>query len=233
VICPGGGYEHLADREGEAVAMQYLAMGCHAFVLKYSLAPHRFPAALRELAFLVAMIRQHEEEWQIDGEKIIVSGFSAGGHLACSLGVFWNRELAYGPLGLTKEQIRPNGLILGYPVITAGPWCHEDSVRNLLGEGADDEEKRNLVSLELQVGPHMPKTFLWHTVTDSSVPVQNSLLLVDAMVKNHVNLEFHLYPVGGHGLALATGETAKGQACYVEPQCQSWVSLAKCWIENL
>ena len=112
IICPGGGYEHLSPREGEPIAMKYLAMGYHVFVLHYSLAPERFPTALRELALLTAKIREHADEWRIDSEGIIVSGFSAGGHLALSLGVHWDKEWLSGPLGLTPEQIRPNGLIL-------------------------------------------------------------------------------------------------------------------------
>ena len=112
LICPGGGYEHLSPREGEPIAMKYLAMGYHVFVLHYSLAPERFPTALRELALLTAKIREHADEWRIDSEGIIVSGFSAGGHLALSLGVHWDKEWLSGPLGLTPEQIRPNGLIL-------------------------------------------------------------------------------------------------------------------------
>lgn len=233
IICPGGGYGKLSPREAEPIAMQYLASGYHAFVLWYSLPPFRFPTALQELAFLVAHVREHAREWHVDPEKIVVSGFSAGGHLACSLGAFWNQEFVYGPLGLTPEMIRPDAMLLCYPVVTAGKDCHKGSFENLLGDQADDETMRHLVSLEHQVGPHTPKTFLWHTITDQSVPVANSMLLAQALIRNHVNLEYHLYPVGCHGLALASEETAAGQARYVEPQCQSWMNLAKCWLEHL
>lgn len=233
IICPGGGYGKLSPREAEPIAMQYLAAGYHAFVLWYSLPPFRFPTALQELAFLVAHVREHADEWHVDPEKIVVSGFSAGGHLACSLGAFWNQEFVYGPLGVTPEQIRPDAMLLCYPVVTAGEDCHKGSFENLLGEQACDEAMRHLVSLEYQVGPHTPKTFLWHTITDQSVPVANSMLLAQALIRNHVNLEYHLYPVGCHGLALASEETAAGQERYVEPQCQSWMNLAKCWLEHL
>ncbi|MCI6888191.1 MAG: alpha/beta hydrolase [Lachnospiraceae bacterium] len=232
IVCPGGGYEHLAQREGEPIAMQYLSMGYHAFVLRYSVAPARFPTALQELALLVSRIRQYAAEWHVKPDQIVVSGFSAGGHLACSLGAFWNRAFVYEPLGLTPELIRPNAMILGYPVISAGPCCHPGSFRQLLGERAEEESMRQLVSLELQVGAHTPKTFLWHMMTDQSVPVQNSFLLAQALAEHHVSLELHIYPVGNHGLALGTQETSGGQAKYVEPQCQSWISLAKCWLEH-
>lgn len=243
IICPGGGYEHLSPREGEPIAMQYLSMGYHVFVLHYSLAPERFPAALRELALLTAKIRENASQWKIDPEGIIVSGFSAGGHLALSLGVHWNKKWLSEPLGLSSEQIRPDGLILSYPVVTAGEGCHKGSVERLLWgrmceEGQpvpdteDQTELRERISLEKQVGPHTPPVFLWHTVTDQTVPVRNSLILADALVKNGVSLEFHLYPVGRHGLALASEETSDGQESNIEPQCQSWIRLAAIWLEH-
>ncbi len=233
VICPGGGYRHLSPREGEPVAMQYLAMGCHAFVLRYSIAPARFPTALRQLALLMAQIREHSREWLVDPERIVVSGFSAGGHLACSLGAFWNREFVWGPLGLGAEEVRPAAMILSYPVITSGPFCHAGSFENLLGEEAGDKEKRNLVSLERQVGPHTPSTFLWHTAADNSVPVQNSLLLAQALAECGVSIELHIYPEGCHGLSLATEDTSSGKENMVEPRCQGWIGLAGEWLKGI
>ncbi|MGN0159661.1 MAG: alpha/beta hydrolase [Brotaphodocola sp.] len=232
IICPGGGYGHLSKREGEPIAMQYLAMGYHAFVLRYSVAPARFPTALQELALLVANIRQNAAEWKVNPKQIVVSGFSAGGHLACSLGTFWNRAFVYEPLGLMPEMIRPDAMILGYPVVSSGSCCHRGSFENLLGRHADDEAMRHLVSLEFQVGEHTPKTFLWHMMTDRSVPVQNSFLLAQALADHHVSLELHIYPVGTHGLALGTKETSGGQEKFVEMQCQSWLGLVKCWMEH-
>lgn len=233
VVCPGGGYRFCSGREADPIAMQYAAAGYHTFVLEYSVETARFPVALQELASLVAMIRQNAEEWHIEADKIVVTGFSAGGHLAGSLGVFWNQEFVYKPLGLQAEDIQPNGMILCYPVITSGEYCHAGSFKYLLGEeAAQDEEKRAMVSLEKHIGPHVPKTFLWHTVTDQTVPVQNSLLLLEELVKHQVNVEFHLYPVGCHGLALANEDTCDGQEKMIVPQCQSWIDLAKCWMEH-
>lgn len=233
LICPGGAYLRVSDREAEPVAMQYLSMGYHAMVLDYSVSPNTFPTALLELAASIALIREHASRWAVDTDKIIVSGFSAGGHLACSLGVFWNQDFVSVPLGLTAEQIRPNGLILCYPVISSGPDCHRDSFKHLLAENSDDDRARKAVSLELHVGPHVPKTFLWHTWTDQSVPVENSILLAQAYAKAGVNLEMHLYPTGVHGLSLATGDTSEPDGKYVETQCQSWMPLVKTWLEHL
>ena len=231
LICPGGSYLRVSDREGEPVAMQYLAMGYHVMVLDYSVAPDTFPTALLELAASVALIREHAGKWLVDPNRIIVSGFSAGGHLACSLGVFWNRDFVSGALNLTPAQVRPNGLILCYPVISSGLHCHRNSFECLLGPEAGDKKAREAVSLELQVSSDMPKTFLWHTWTDQSVPVENSLLLAGACAKADVNLEMHLYPVGAHGVSLATEDVSEPDGTYVVEQCQSWMPLVKKWLE--
>lgn len=234
LLCPGGGYRTLSTREDQPIAMKYLAAGFHVFVLHYSLAPDVFPRALMELALAMKVIREHGDEWNVDVDRIAVSGFSAGGHLACCLGVFWDREWLYGALGVTPEMIRPDGMILCYPVITSGEYCHKGSFECLMGAEASkkDEKLRKLLSLEYQVGPQVPKTFLWHTWTDQSVPVENSLLLLQALRKAGVNVEAHLYPVGPHGIALGTEETQGIDQKYLEPYCDSWMGLAIRWIEK-
>lgn len=229
IVCPGGGYRTRSDRECEAVVMQFLAMGCHGFLLDYSVAPNRFPTALLELARAVALIRDHSAEWNVDPDQIYVCGFSAAGHLACSLGVFWNQEFVYDTLGLKPKQVRPDGMILCYPVISAGEFAHEGSFLHLLGEDAE-ESQREHVSLELHVNEDTPKAFIWHTCTDLSVPVENSLLLAMALQKKKVSMELHLYPEGGHGLSLARKETSGERTELNVPACESWISLVKTWI---
>lgn len=229
IVVPGGGYNRCSDREKEPVAMQFLAMGYHAFVLDYSVAPHRFPVSLTELALAVATVREHAEEWRVDPKAILVCGFSAGGHLACSLGTFWDHGSIYGAIQKTAEQIRPDGLILCYPVITSGEFKHPGSIEMLLGEHPDRSLEEG-VSLENQVTAAMPPTFLWHTLTDESVPVENSLLLASAMRRSGVSFELHIFPSGGHGLSLANEETGGDQERLVEPCCQTWISLVKSWI---
>ena len=145
--------------------------------------------------------------------------------------MFWNRELAYGPIGKTPEEIKPNGQILAYPVITSGEKAHRRSIHELLGEKDEDPEFLELVSLEKQVTADTPKTFLWHTLTDETVPVENSLLLAQAMIREGVKLELHIYPLGGHGLALALRETAGDQEKNYVPYCSSWISMAQEWME--
>lgn len=231
IVCGGGGYRMVSDREKEPIVLQFLAMGCSACLLEYSVAPNVFPTALRELAAGVALARHYAEEWGIDPEKIVTCGFSAGGHLAASLGVFWNRDFVYGPLGQNPEEGKPNGQILCYPVISSGPKAHMGSIKELLWDKERDEIMRELVSLEKQVTKQTPRTFLWHTVTDDTVPVENSLLFAQALIAAGVSCELHLYPVGVHGLSLCTQETSGMQEYAYEPYCSSWITLAKSWME--
>lgn len=231
IVLAGGGYWNLSDREQEPIVMQFLSMGCHAFLLQYSVAPHRFPVSLQELAFAVAEVRDHADQWKIDPDGILVCGFSAGGHLACSLGTFWNNPIAYEAIGKTPQQIRPNGLILGYPVITTGPFCHPRSIEKLLGEKPDSKQLE-VVSLERQVTKDMPPVFVWHTVSDMAVPVENSLLLAAALCSQNISCELHLFPSGGHGLALSNRETGGTDSERLEPCCQIWILLVHTWIKN-
>lgn len=233
VICPGGAYEMTSDREAEPIAMQYLARGYHAVILRYSAAPARYPLALLQLAKTVAYLREHAEEFHIDTDKIILQGSSAGGHLAASHGVFWKKPFVAEALHTTSEMVKPNGMILSYPVISSGEYAHKGSFKNLLGNDYEDEEKRKEQSLEFQVTPDTPPTFLWHTVTDDTVPVENSLKFFDALHKNNVSVELHLYPVGGHGLGLANKETSPADGGCIQPECQSWMELSCTWLRNL
>ena len=227
VICPGGGYFGTSDREAEPIALRFLSMGFQCFVLRYTaVGESSFPGSLLELAASVALVRGRASEWNIDPNRIIVMGFSAGGHLAASLGVFWNKDFVSDPLGLKNEDIRPNGMILGYPVITSGEYAHRDSFVNLLGDRY--EENLALVSLENQVSADTPPTFLWHTWEDTCVPVENSLLLAGALRRNGVPLEMHILPWGCHGLALATEETN-----IAVDSCKNWPEWAERWIRDL
>jgi acetyl esterase/lipase len=230
VICPGGGYSMTSDREAEALAVKIMAMGSHAAILRYSCAPSVYPTALKELATVVSLLRKNAEKWHIDKDKIIVQGSSAGGHLAASYGVFWKEPFLAEEINESTEQLKPNGLILSYPVITSGPFAHRESFQNLLGERY--EELIEKMSLEKQVSVDTPKTFIWHTFPDDCVPVENSLLFVMALRERNIPTEFHMYPVGGHGLGLATEETACPNGYGIQKECQSWISLLETWLKN-
>ena len=179
LICPGGGYAMTSNREAEPIALQFNSMGYQAAVLRYSCAPAVYPTALCEVAQSVKLIREHAEDWNVDAEKIIVMGFSAGGHLAASYGVFWNESWLTEKMQCDKQLLKPNGLVLCYPVISSKEEiAHQDSIKNLLGESYP--EMKEQVSLEDKVGKHTPKTFLWHTFTDPVVPFWNSFRFAEA-----------------------------------------------------
>lgn len=234
LVCPGGGYSYTSDREAESIALQFLAMGYHASVLRYSCEPAHYPTALYEIASAMVLIRKNAAEWHVDPEKIIVQGCSAGGHLAASLGVFWDEDFLAEGIGLKKEEkelLRPNGMLLCYPVITSGEFAHRGSFEKLLGDR--EAELSDQLSLEKRVSEKTPRAFIWHTFSDGSVPVENSLLFVSALKKAGIPTEFHMYPRGGHGLALANRltQTSDGQA--LQEECSSWIGLAATWLAHL
>lgn len=231
VICPGGGYEHVSDREGEPLAVRFLAMGFHVAVLRYSVAPAVFPTALVELAHSMKLIHDYADEWNVDEEKIFVLGCSAGGHLAASLGVYWQEEWLETLSGVKKEWLRPAGMILCYPVITSGEFAHRGSF-NMLIKGQESEELLDKLSLEKHVTEQVPETFIWHTGCDASVPVENSLMFVSELHKHGVSVEFHMYPVGIHGLSTADEMSQNSDGRGLQPECTSWLPLVSTWLKG-
>ena len=236
LICPGGGYEWTSDRENEPIALQFLARGYNVFVLKYSVA--KMASGLRplcEAALSVKHIRENAEEYNIDPKRVYIMGFSAGGHLACSLGVYWNSDTLKDALGENDnaEIYRPDAMVLCYPVVTATCPTHLGTLHNFCGTDTPSEELLNLFSLDLHVDKSTPPTFIWHTENDASVPVQNSKNFALALKKSGVNYEILLFPEGHHGLSLATHET-----CHEIPEnaphpASIWVESAHQWLKNL
>jgi acetyl esterase/lipase len=231
LMCPGGGYAYTSDREAEPLAMRFLAMGFHVAILRYSCAPAVYPTALLELAEAMKLVHANADAWHVDSEKIVVQGCSAGGHLAASLGVFWQEGWLAQKAATTNEVLRPAGLLLCYPVITSGEYAHKGSFEALLA-GQYTDEMLEQVSLEKHVTTDTPPVFLWHTFTDGSVPVENALLFAGALRKNDVSLELHIYPKGGHGLSTADEQTSYPDKTEVQKECQSWLSLAQMWMQS-
>lgn len=235
LMCPGGAYKRTSDREAEPMALTFMAMGYHVAVLRYSCGEGiHYPTALLQLAKSMKIIREHAEEWGVRKDKIIVQGCSAGGHLAASLGVFWKKkENLWRMIGADAETVKPDGLLLSYSVITAGEFANHSSMEGLLGENLlNCERLLEEQSLEKHVSEDVPVTFLWHTLTDEAVPVQNSLLFLSALCSAHVPTEFHLYPEGKHGLGLANRLTMGPGGRGIEEGCESWIDLAKTWLSR-
>lgn len=231
LICPGGGYSRTSEREAEPIAMQFNAAGFHAAVLYYSVPPAEHLQPLLDLSRAMCIIREHAEEWKINKEKIAVCGFSAGGHLAASLGVHWQKPYLSEIEGISYPDNQPNALILCYPVITAGPNAHQGSFNNLLGRDVSDELLHEM-SLEHHIGKQTPPTFLWHTFDDKSVPVESSLLFAQGLRKHQIPFELHIYPHGPHGYSLATEETDPSNMGS-DPHVATWMSLCIEWLRRV
>ncbi|HHY24910.1 MAG TPA: alpha/beta hydrolase [Clostridiaceae bacterium] len=228
LILPGGGYTSTSPREAEPIALQFNAAGYHTFVLDYSVAPRRHPQPLLDASRAMCIIRKNAEEWNVDSEKIAVCGFSAGGHLAASLGVYWHKGYLSNVTGMEIGLNRPNALILAYPVITSGQYAHRGSFINLLGEEASSELLYEM-SLEHHVSEKTPPAFIWHTFEDQGVPVENSLLFALSLRNKSIPFELHIYPEGEHGLSLATEETATSPV-QVAPHAATWMKLCIEWL---
>ena len=231
LVIPGGGYEMTSDREAEPIAIRFLTAGFNAFVLRYSVWPSVFPTALLEAAEAMRQIRQNAAQWHVNPNHIAVLGFSAGGHLAANLATSASddvmREHGYDP-----DAVRPNALMLAYPVITSGPLAHRGSFDHLLGDKKADQQALDAVSIEKHIDAATPPVFVWHTMPDDCVPVDNTLMLIQACKAAGVSVEAHLFPQGGHGLALGTEETAWHGTDGMEKCVQSWPQLAFQWIER-
>lgn len=229
LICPGGGYGCVcSDREGEPIAMKFLSMGFNAFVLGYSTAPHNFPIQLREVAAAMEIINENAEKWQCDPEKIAITGFSAGGHLAAH----YSTAYSCPEVREVFPESRPvAATILGYPVITAStPNAHIGSFLNLLGKTeltAEDEEK---FSCDRLVTAATPPAFIWHTAEDQLVPVENSLMYAAALRSSKVPFELHIYPFGNHGLATVDRMT-NGELSAAVLRNEKWLEDVNGWLK--
>ena len=227
LILPGGGYAWCSRREADPVAMQFLQAGYNVFTLYYICRSDETVPALRwqpliDAAGAILHIRRNAEQFGTDPAKIAICGFSAGGHLAASTAILWDVEPVHTALGIHGTEARPDAVVLGYPVVTAGEYRHDGSIVNLCG---DDDDLRATMSLENQVRDGLPPFFVWHTVEDPSVPVQNSLMLAGALTAHKVPLELHLFAHDGHGTSTCTREVNTPNK-----HNSAWVALCTDWL---
>ncbi|TWR26553.1 alpha/beta hydrolase [Mucilaginibacter pallidiroseus] len=222
IICPGGGYTGLASaHEGFQVAQEFAKIGVAAFVLKYrlpsdSIMVDKTIGPLQDAQRAVQIVRESAANWGIKPDRIGIMGFSAGGHLAATEGTHFNSVLIDNPKG---TSVRPDFMMLIYPVISFGPMTHQGSKDNLIGK-TPTQEMVDLYSNEKQVTPNTPPTFLIHAEDDTVVPVQNSLMMYEALLANKVKTEMHLYPAGGHGFGMKNPTTKA-----------SWFDSLKTWMD--
>lgn len=226
IICPGGSYEFCSDREADPPAFAFLNMGLQVFVLRYSTGKNAGDKnPLTELAASIKLVRENAGHWQIEPQKVLVCGFSAGGHLAASIGVHWNDPEVMARCGAKDAAyLRPDGLVLCYPVITSGVYAHRPTIANVC---ANSKEADAYWSLETQVTAETPPTFLWHTMMDAAVPVENSFLFAQQLHKHSVPCECHFFEQGKHGMSTATNEVAAASK-----MVNDWIGLCRIWLSN-
>jgi len=222
IVCPGGGYQHLADHEGRPVAEWLSSIGIAAFVLKYRIAPrYHHPAPILDAARAIRTVRARAQEWNINSGKIGILGFSAGGHVASSAGTHYDSGNPSSDDPIERVSSRPDLMVLIYPVISMGPTAHMGSRRNLIGQNPEPAIVA-LLSNEEQVNTKTPPTFLVHTVDDPVVPVENTTMFAAGLQKAGVPYEMHLYQHGPHGFGL--GATLDGISTWPR-LCADWLRL--------
>ena len=216
VVLPGGGYSHRAFHEGDPIAQRFNQLGFHAVTVQYRCKPYTYPAGLNDVARAIRIIRANAEKWKVDPNKIAVCGFSAGGHLAGTSGLYYKDATHVEGDEADQFSARPDAMLLCYPVIAATEeFSHKGSANNLLGVDAPLEARMKM-DLHKAVTEDTPPAFIWHTVTDQVVPVQNALAFGNAMIANNRLCEMHIFPEGPHGRGL-------GFACHALGQ---WTALA-------
>ena len=225
IVCPGGGYGHLAlEKEGSKVAEWLNSFGVTAFVLRYRHAGtgHHHPIPMLDGQRAVRYVRSHAAEWGLDPHKIGVMGFSAGGHLASTLGTHFDAGDPSATDPVDRASSRPDFMILCYPVISlTADYTHTGSRDNLLGKTPDEKLVRSL-SNEFQVTKDTPPTFLFHTDEDHYVPTENSVAFYLALRHAGVPAELHIYQNGGHGVGLAQGI----------PSTHDWPNRCQAWLQE-
>jgi acetyl esterase/lipase len=226
VICPGGGYEMLAPHEGRTYAIWLKEQGIAAFVLKYRLGSsgYRHPVMLQDAARAVRIVRARAADWKLDAKRVGIIGSSAGGHLASTLLTHFDAGKPDATDPIERESSRPDLGVLVYPVVTMGAQTHAGSRENLLGKNPPPDLVA-LLSNELQVTKDTPPCFLFHSVEDSAVPVENSLDFAAALRRAGVPFELHVYEKGNHGIGLGAEE-------YDPAKFHPWVGECERWLKE-
>ncbi len=202
IIFAGGAYHHRTEHEDVGIAKWLQKNGVTAFVTGYRISPYQHPAPLSDAMRAVRYVRHNADKFGIDRNKIAVLGSSAGGHLAGSVSVHYNKDIYSATDETDLESARPDASILCYPVIDMGEYRHNGTRESLLGTDAR-EDMIDLMSLHKQIDKNTPEAFIWHTATDTAVPSMNSLLYAQGLAKANIPYELHIYPMGPHGAGLA------------------------------
>ncbi len=235
LVIPGGGYYMVSDREGEPVAMRYLALGFNAFVLDYSVAEDsalKYPYQIAEAAMAMEYLRINAENLNIAPEKIAAVGFSAGGHLCAMLGSFHNCPET-GKVFKPTVCVKPNAVVLGYPVISSDiSFAHIGSFINLCGE--ENKELMKKVDVLNLIDENSAPAFIWSTFNDNVVPCQNAIEAALKYKESGVPVSLHVFGKGEHGLSVADATVYKADKALKEMSVSvpEWVRLSVEWLEE-
>ena len=261
IICPGGGFLMTSDREAEPIAMKFAGEGYNTFVLRYTThfnnqkidfnnlpegnKGSNYPQPLFDLGKAILTVRKNADEWSVDTNKIFVCGFSAGAHLTASLGVHWQDDLLKEKFNVESELFKPNGIILGYPVLDYNLmeelmvekndkslkefW--EISNNALFGEPYPSKEYLKELSPVNYVTSNTPPTFMWHTANDGLVSVRNSINFATELSKKEIPYELHIFEDGVHGLSLCNEVTANEDA-HVDSDVEIWFQMVLTWLKK-
>ncbi len=214
VVCPGGGYHIKADHEGDPIAHWLNMLGISAVVVDYRVAPHLHPAPFHDAQRAIRMVRANASHWGVRADKVGILGFSAGGHLAATVGTHWDLGNSSADDPIARESSRPDVIVDCYGVISMQEIAHTGSMENLLGSAPASELLCDL-SADLNVTSETPPAFIWHTADDEVVAVEHNLRFASALSKHGVTFELHVFPHGRHGLGLAEDD----------PVVSNWTSL--------
>ena len=232
LVIPGGGYSCVcSDREGEPIAMTFMNYGYNAFVLHYSVNKKPFPAHLIQASKAMKYIKDNAEKYNINPEKVFTVGFSAGGHLAASLGTMWDKEEIYKEIDMPHGYNKPKGMMLVYPVISSEH--HTFTFNNLLMEENPSEEKLKMCSIENAVSEKSSPAYIVHTSNDQTVNVKNSLVLGDKFASIGIKFEMHIYWDAPHGVALGNKITECGEKKWNDASIAKGIENAVFWAEKI
>ena len=231
IVIPGGGYEFVSEREGEPIALQFLKDDIASFVLTYTVGDFTYPTPIDEVFATILYIRKNAKKYHINPNKIVLAGFSAGGHLAASTAMLWNSEEFAQLFNVSNSKLKVNGLVLGYPVISMDKNNSHSGTIKRRTQFIDEELEK--FSIEKHITSDFPKTFIWLTSEDKLVPPYNSLVLAQTLVDNNIPVELHMYPVGVHGLALADNNTCLRDKTKTDyPDAHTWIEHCLYFLKN-
>lgn len=217
IVLPGGAYSYRSKREADPIVLHFLSLGYQVFVLDYTVKRENIGEKKieREVLESIKLIREKSDEYSLLKDKIGLIGFSAGGHLALSACCHFSSSLE-----------RPDFALLSYPVVTSNPlYCHEESFFNIAG---NSKERREYYSLEKEIPHDCPPLFIWHTLQDESVPVMNTILLIEELSKKKIKFEYHLFQDGKHGLSICRKDIMSE-----EKRAKEWLNLSHSWLERV